>query len=372
MLPASTLTWRFVVTASSIRRSCVTSSNVPGYVVQRRLQLLDRGQVEVVRRLVEHQQVDAARLQQRERRPGPLARRQRRRPDAARGRAAEAELGQQRADVGVGPWPAPRRRTRSTSGSSPRNSAARLVDLADDDAGAERRGRRRPAASGRAARASSVVLPDPLAPVIATRSAQSICRSTGPSVNAPRRTTASPQRRDDRAGARRGRDRPSAAPTPCAAPRRRPAARSAARSAAPSPPASRSTRRGTSGRSCRCRWPCGARCGRPSPSRRAASGPAPPGRRRVVGVLLVLLAGVPAGDLALLQVGLVAAAVGVDLLLRQVELDDAGHRTGEELPVVADHHGPGPQPGDELLQPMPARPGRGRWSARRAGRCRTG
>ena len=32
--------------------------------VQRRLQLLDRGQIQVVRRLVEHQQVDAARLEQ--------------------------------------------------------------------------------------------------------------------------------------------------------------------------------------------------------------------------------------------------------------------------------------------------------------------
>ena len=33
-------------------------------------------------------------------------------------------------------------------------------------------------------------MPEPFAPVIATRSAQSICRSTGPRVNAPRRTTA--------------------------------------------------------------------------------------------------------------------------------------------------------------------------------------
>ena len=39
--------------------------------------------------------------------------------------------------------------------------------------------------------ASSVDLPEPLAPVIATRSAQSICRVTGPSTKSPRRTTAS-------------------------------------------------------------------------------------------------------------------------------------------------------------------------------------
>ena len=37
---------------------------------------------------------------------------------------------------------------------------------------------------------SRVDLPEPLAPVIATRSPQSTCRSTGPSVNSPRRTTA--------------------------------------------------------------------------------------------------------------------------------------------------------------------------------------
>ena len=57
-----------------------------------------------------------------------------------------------------------------------------------------------------------------------------------------------------------------------------------------------------------------------------------------VGVLVVVLAGVPAGDLPLLQVRLVAAAEVAHLLLRQVELDDPGHRAGEELAVVADQH----------------------------------
>ena len=42
-----------------------------------------------------------------------------------------------------------------------------------------------------------------------------------------------------------------------------------------------------------------------------------------VGVLLVRLARVPPLDLALLEVGVVAAAVDVDLALREVELDDA-------------------------------------------------
>ena len=71
--PALSSRRRLVSTASSMRRSWVTSSSVPGVRRERRLQLLDRGQVEVVGRLVEDQQVDAARLEQRERRPGALA-----------------------------------------------------------------------------------------------------------------------------------------------------------------------------------------------------------------------------------------------------------------------------------------------------------
>ena len=70
--PASTSQRRVVRTASSIRRSWVTSSSVPEGV-ERLLELLDGGQVEVVGRLVEHQQVDPARLQQRQRGPGALA-----------------------------------------------------------------------------------------------------------------------------------------------------------------------------------------------------------------------------------------------------------------------------------------------------------
>ena len=58
-----------------------------------------------------------------------------------------------------------------------------------------------------------------------------------------------------------------------------------------------------------------------------------------VGVLVVRLARVPARDLALGEVAVVAAVVDGDLLLRQVQLDDPGHRAGEELPVVADDDG---------------------------------
>ncbi len=49
-----------------------------------------------------------------------------------------------------------------------------------------------PSSTGRrpSSAASSVVLPEPLAPVSAMRSAQSTRASTGPSVNDPRRTTA--------------------------------------------------------------------------------------------------------------------------------------------------------------------------------------
>ncbi len=57
------------------------------------------------------------------------------------------------------------------------------------------------------------------------------------------------------------------------------------------------------------------------------------------------------GPLALLQVRGVAAAVGVDLLLREVQFDDAADRAGQELAVVADQDRAGAQAGDELLQP---------------------
>ncbi len=60
------------------------------------------------------------------------------------------------------------------------------------------------------------------------------------------------------------------------------------------------------------------------------------------------------GALALGEVGLVAAAVHRDLLLGEVELDDAVHGAGEELAVVADDDGAGAQPADEALEPVQA------------------
>ena len=74
----------------------------PGERLQRLLELLDRREVEVVGRLIEHQQVHPARLQQRERGPGALARRERRRR-TAHVVLAQPELREQRAHLGGRP-----------------------------------------------------------------------------------------------------------------------------------------------------------------------------------------------------------------------------------------------------------------------------
>ena len=73
----------------------------------------------------------------------------------------------------------------------------------------------------------------------------------------------------------------------------------------------------------------------------------------LVGVLLEVLAGVPAGDVPLLQVGLVAAAVEVDLLLGEVEFEDLGDGAGQELAVVADDDRAGAQALHEALRGVP-------------------
>ncbi|CAM5731832.1 hypothetical protein STENM223S_02795 [Streptomyces tendae] len=62
----------------------------------------------------------------------------------------------------------------------------------------------------------------------------------------------------------------------------------------------------------------------------------------------------PAGHLALLQVGVVAAAVEVDLPLGEVEFEDLGDRAGEELAVVADDDGPGAQAAHEPFEAFEA------------------
>lgn len=62
----------------------------------------------------------------------------------------------------------------------------------------------------------------------------------------------------------------------------------------------------------------------------------------------------PARGVALLQVGLVTAAVQGDLLLDEVEFEDLGDGAAEELAVVADDDGARAQSGDEALQALQA------------------
>src|SRR3954452_5975643 len=94
---------------------------------ERGLELFDRGQVEVVRGLVEDEAVDALRGQQRELRAGPLARREGSRgpKDVVR---TEAELGEERARLLL--LPAERVDERLVHG----EACARLLHPAEDDA----------------------------------------------------------------------------------------------------------------------------------------------------------------------------------------------------------------------------------------------
>ena len=135
--------------------------------VERRLELLDGRQVEVVRRLVEHEHVGAVGHQQRQRRPGALTRRQRRRrPRDVVG--DEPELGQQRAGrrrrrAPVASWNArsngvgPVSRSRACSTSPTTTLGPRATVPAASSA--------RPSTAS-----SSVVLPAPFAPTRAIRS----------------------------------------------------------------------------------------------------------------------------------------------------------------------------------------------------------
>ena len=249
----------------------------------------------MVRRLVEDEQVHAAGLQQRQRGAGPLARGQRRRRPqhvvAARSPNFASSV---------------RTSAAGQSGSRVREGVdQRLVAERTARAPGRPRRRRRPGPSGRCpsssgepaeqrARAGSTC-PPPFGPVIATRSAQSICRSTGPRVNAPRRTTAPRSGRDDRARPRRGGDLHPQLPLLArlldhVEPLDQPLGLAGlgglllARLG-----------RGTCGRSCRCPWPCAGRSGRPSPSRRAGCGPAPRRSARVSAYSSYVLAGMPRG-----------------------------------------------------------------------------
>ena len=197
--------------------------------------------------------------------------------------------------------------------------------------------------------ASSVDLPEPFAPVIASRSPQSTCRSTGPSVNPPRRTTA-PRRVATTAPAR------GAAAI---------SSRSSHSLRGSSTTSSRSIRRSVCFAFAACFSDDAAVLGLDvlvavlrlldrvadalgHPVALHAGPRLEPGLG--VGVLLVLLARVPAGHVPLHQVGVVAAVVHADQLLGEVELDDPGHGAGEELAVVADDDDARARPVDEPLE----------------------
>ncbi len=58
----------------------------------------------------------------------------------------------------------------------------------------------------------------------------------------------------------------------------------------------------------------------------------------------------PPGHLAFGEVRLVPAVVHRDLLLREIEFDDAGDGARQELPIVTDHHQRRPGLSDELFE----------------------
>ena len=171
---------------------------------QRLLQLLDRGQVEVVGRLVEDQHVDARAPAAARARPGCARPARASRPAAARGRRSARTW-----PAGCAPRPsasrAPRRRTRRAA--APGRRTARGPGRSRRSAPTAR-GTPSPrrAAPGRAGRPAACDLPEPLAPVIASRSPQSTCRSTGPEREAAAAHDRAAQGGDDGAGARRGGD----------------------------------------------------------------------------------------------------------------------------------------------------------------------
>ncbi len=154
-------------TASSIVRSWVTRTSVPPKRLDGLLELLDRLEVEVVGGLVEHEDVDAANLQHRQRGAGALAGRQRLGgPLDVLGR--QPELGQRRPSGGPvldagGGVEAGDERGRT------REQVAPLADLAHDDAGPRplrARDERQPAEErGQQRRLARAVAPDDGQPV---------------------------------------------------------------------------------------------------------------------------------------------------------------------------------------------------------------
>ena len=236
---------------------------------ERALELLDRLDVEVVRRLVEDEAVDAARGEQREHGARALARRQRRRraQDVV---CAEAELREQRARL-LGEQPLSRKMRRAAA-ACPESAARRCSSSPRTTPGPAQRA---PAASGRrpSSASSSVVLPLPFGPAIASRSPQLTSRSSGPSRNAPRSMTALLEPDDDVAAAGGGCETEAAAPTARTASRRVSTCRASPRTPSSRPSTSSSCGPGRSRapptRPCGAPAPRCARARRPSASQRS-------------------------------------------------------------------------------------------------------
>ena len=165
---------------------------------QRALELLDRGQVEVVRRLVEHEAADARAPPAARARPRPLAGRERLAPAAARGRRRGRTW---RAACALHPRAAttPRRRCGSAARPS-RKASAPVRSRRRRPTGPTRRV---PLSSGtRPSSASiSVVLPLPFGPAIESRSPHWTPKSSGPSRNGAALDDRILQRDDEIAGA---------------------------------------------------------------------------------------------------------------------------------------------------------------------------
>ena len=220
-------------------------------------------------------------------------------------------------------------------------------------------------------RPRSVVLPDPLGPVMASRSPRSTCTVTGPSVKSLRRTTAPRGRGHHLARRRRSGDGEPQLPLlaglvdlvqPLDHLLGAPGLAGQLLAGGDVVVADELVLLGLV-------RPGGARAlVGPGPLR-----PRPFGERADgVGVLLVPLAGVGPGPLPFLQVGVVAAAVQVGLLLVQVELQHLVDGAGQELPVVADHDDADVGAGARTVRGCPGRPGQDRWSVRPAAGRRTG
>ena len=174
--------------AASSARSWVTISSVPANSTRAACSCSIADDVEVVGRLVQHDDVDGPALQDGERRPRPLAEgeacRRRGRRARPRARTSPAACGCRRRRWCRGPsitW--------SSSGPGPPMASRGLVEPPERDPRAPRDASRRDRDGRPSSAASSVVLPEPLAPTRATRSPRPTWAETGPTVKAPLRAT---------------------------------------------------------------------------------------------------------------------------------------------------------------------------------------